>query len=158
MCIRDRAYSVFDLSQIAQRSSVHTMPKHGGLAKMDVKGEEDIIAWTGGIILDADDSLATLKTYVSWDPSKVHNNTTGNYVFVNPSPFYDPSRTFDPTTDTPLMHPPHPMMYRPMTLKAQERKATTCSTWTHEVKFNGIDAGSQHFHGRLHPDCLETCI
>ena len=58
---------------------------------------------------------------------------------MNPSPFYDSTRTFDPMTDTPIMHPPHPMMYRPMSLKAQEKKATTCSTWTHAVKYNGID-------------------
>ena len=31
------------------------------------------------------------------------------------------------------------MMYRPMSLKSQEKKATSCSTWPHAVKFNGID-------------------
>ena len=133
------AYSVVDLSTIIHRSGARTIPKRGGLAKMNVKGEEDIVAWTGGIILGADGSLATLKTYVSWDPSKEHNGTKGAYVFLNPPPFFDPSRTCDPTIDIPLMQPPHPMMYRPLTLKAQERKATTCSTWIYAKKFNGID-------------------
>ena len=55
------AYSVVDLSKIAKRSGALSMPKRGGMAKMDLKGEEQVIAWTGGIILDADGTLATLK-------------------------------------------------------------------------------------------------
>ena len=80
-----------------------------------------------------------MKPYIAWDPNKEHDGQTGNYVFVNPSPFFDVTRTFDPMVDTAIMHPPYPMMYRPMSLKAQEKRATTCSTWTRAVKFNGID-------------------
>ena len=104
------AYSVVDLSGIIKRSGAIAMPKRGGLAKMDLKGEEEIVALTGGIILDADGSLATLKPYIAWDPTKEHNGTTGNYVFINPPPFYDSTRTFDPTTDAPIMHPPYPCL------------------------------------------------
>ena len=38
------AYSVVDLSKIAKRSSALSVPKRGGMAKMDLKGEEQVIA------------------------------------------------------------------------------------------------------------------
>ena len=64
------AYSIVDLSQITKRSGALSMPKRGGLAKLDIKGEEEIVAWTGGIIFDANGTIVTLKTYVAWDPTK----------------------------------------------------------------------------------------
>lgn len=71
------------------------------MTKLDIKGEENVVAWTGGVILGIDGTL-TSATYVAWDPHKEFKEQItdpddaskskevtkhGTYVFVNPTPF-----------------------------------------------------------------------